>query len=121
MKDLNVQPLDLTWNSLEDEDVLARLDVSLDGLNPRVVGERLTHWGANQIQERPSVTPWRLLVKKFASPFVWLLLAAAILAFSVSFLPGQEGRRITGFFILDIVAIRSCSIRFSVNNCDFSL
>ena len=46
-----------------------------------------------------------LLLKQFANFFILVLLFAAILAFVVSYLPGESGRRLTAFFILGIILV----------------
>ena len=46
-----------------------------------------------------------MLLKQFANYFILVLLFAAILAFAVSFLPGESGRRLTAYFILGIIVL----------------
>jgi len=69
------------------------------------VAERLARFGRNEIARRKPVSPLRLLLKQFANFFVLVLLFAATLAYAVSFLPGESGRRLTAFFILGIIAV----------------
>jgi Ca2+-transporting ATPase len=46
-----------------------------------------------------------LLLKQFVNYFIFVLLFAAILAFVVSYLPGESGRRLTAYFILGIIVV----------------
>jgi Ca2+-transporting ATPase len=46
-----------------------------------------------------------LLLKQFANYFIFVLFFAAILAFTVSYLPGESGRRLTAYFILGIIIL----------------
>jgi Ca2+-transporting ATPase len=45
------------------------------------------------------------LLKQFANYFIFVLLFAAALAFGVSYLPGESGRRLTSYFILGIIVL----------------
>lgn len=93
------------WHSLPVDEVLRRLDTSAAGLSTAAAAERLAHFGPNEIQRRKPIPPLRLLLRQFANFFVLALLFAAALAFAVSFLPGEGGRRLTGVFILGIISI----------------
>jgi magnesium-transporting ATPase (P-type) len=93
------------WHSLPGDEVLARLHTRRTGLTPPEAAERLAHFGRNEIRRRPPISPWRTLLKQFANFFIWVLLFAAALAFAVSFLPGEEGRRLTAFFIVGIIVL----------------
>jgi Ca2+-transporting ATPase len=94
-----------TWHSLPGDEVLARLHTRRTGLTPPEAAERLAHFGRNEIRRCPPISPWRTLLKQFANFFIWVLLFAAALAFAVSFLPGEEGRRLTAFFIVGIIVL----------------
>ncbi|HVM62250.1 MAG TPA: cation-transporting P-type ATPase [Verrucomicrobiae bacterium] len=93
------------WHSLSVEQVLQELRTGRDGLTSDEATKRLAEVGRNEIARRKPVSPGSLLLKQFASFFVIVLLFAAALAFTVSFLPGESGRRLTAFFILTIVAM----------------
>ncbi len=84
---------------------MRRLEASAGGLAPGEAGERLARFGRNEIVRRKPISPLRLLARQFASFFVLVLLFAAALAYAVSFMPGESGRRLTAFFILGIVAL----------------
>jgi Ca2+-transporting ATPase len=93
------------WHHLELTDVYRQLDTCPEGLTDAEVSGRLSRHGRNEIIRRKPVSPWILFFKQFANYFILVLLFAAILAFTVSFLPGQSGRRLTGWFILGIVLL----------------
>lgn len=93
------------WHSLSIDDTLKQLGTRLEGLTAAEITERLAQFGRNEIARRKPISPLRLLLKQFASFFVLVLLFAAVLAFAVSFLPGESSRRLTAFFILGIIAI----------------
>jgi Ca2+-transporting ATPase len=90
---------------LSIQDTLQRLDGLAIGLTGIEVTDRLAQHGRNEITRRKPISPWRLLFKQFANYFILVLLFAAILAFVVSFLPGESGRGLTGYFILGIIAL----------------
>lgn len=95
----------IPWHSLTIDEVLKRLSSRASGLTAAEATERSARFGPNEIPRRKPLSPLRLLLRQFANFFVWVLLFAAALAYTVSSLPGEEGRRLTSFFILGIVAL----------------
>jgi P-type Ca2+ transporter type 2C len=95
----------INWHHLSIEETVRHLDTSIDGLTSTEAMVRLARHGRNEITRRKSIAPWRLLAKQFANFFVIVLLFAATLAYLISFLPNEESRRLTAFFILGIVAL----------------
>ena len=93
------------WHSLEVPKILEQLTTRPDGLTEAEVPARLEQNGRNEITRRKPVSPWRLFFKQFANYFILVLLFAALLAFAVSSLPGEGGRRLTGYFILGIIVV----------------
>jgi Ca2+-transporting ATPase len=96
---------DTPWHSLQSEEVIARLATRAAGLKVSEAAERLAAYGRNEIARRKAASPLRLFLKQFANFFVLVLLFAAALAFAVSFLPDESGRRLTAVFILGIIAL----------------
>jgi Ca2+-transporting ATPase len=92
-----------SWHSLGVEQVFEELDSCPEGLAQRVVADRMKRWGANQLQARKPVSPIKIFLKQFANYFILVLLFAAVLAYSVSFMPGQSDRKLTAYFILGII------------------
>ncbi len=93
------------WHSASNAETLARLATAPDGLTAAEAAERLKRLGANVIVRHPPTGPLWLLLKQFANFFVIVLLFAAALAYAVSFFPGEQGRRLTAFFILGIIGL----------------
>ncbi len=91
------------WHSLGIPETLERIQSRPDGLTEDEIAVRLERYGGNEIARRKPVPAGRLLLKQFANYFILVLLFAAGLAFAVSFLPGESGRRLTGYFILGII------------------
>jgi Ca2+-transporting ATPase len=99
------------WHNLGIPETYQQLETHPEGLTDAEVSEHLAQSGRNEITRRKPISPWKLLFKQFVNYFILVLLFAAILAFAVSFLPGESGRRLTGWFILGIVVV-SVSLNF---------
>jgi P-type Ca2+ transporter type 2C len=93
------------WHSLGIPEIYQQLGTHPEGLTEAEVSDRLAQTGRNEITRRKPISPWRLLLKQFANYFIFVLLFAAILAFTVSYLPGESGRRLTAYFILGIILL----------------
>ncbi len=93
------------WHDLELNEVVQRIGAHIGGLSAGEASERLVRLGRNEIARRKPASPVWLFFKQFANFFVLVLLFAATLAFAVSYLPGESGRRLTAFFIFGIIAL----------------
>jgi len=93
------------WHKLDISAVITQQGTRLEGLTEKEAANRLAHSGRNEIIRRKPINPWRLLLKQFVNYFIFVLLFAAILAFVVSYLPGESGRRLTAYFILGIIVL----------------
>jgi Ca2+-transporting ATPase len=91
------------WYAISVREVYQQLQTGQEGLSSTEVADRLERYGRNEISHRKPVSPLRLLIKQFANYFILVLLFAALLAYGVSYLPGESGRRLTAFFIVGIV------------------
>lgn len=69
------------WHASGIDHVQARLGASDAGLSFREAAERLRRWGPNQLETRPPVSAWTILVAQFRSVVVLLLVLAADGAF----------------------------------------
>jgi Ca2+-transporting ATPase len=105
MQDEGIKMTVPAWHNLDISEVFRQLGTHPEGLTATEVSDRLAHSGRNEITRRKPVSPWRLLLKQFANYFILVLLFAAILAFTVSFLPGESGHRLTAYFILGIIVL----------------
>ena len=68
------------------------------GLTSREAAERLAQEGPNVLPERKVRGPLRIFISQFRSPFIYMLLAAAV----VSWVLGQE---INSYFILAVLIL----------------
>jgi Ca2+-transporting ATPase len=93
------------WHNLDIPEVFEQLGTRPEGLNDTEIPDRLAKLGRNEIIRSNPVSPWRLLLKQFANYFILVLIFAAVLAFTVSFLPGESGRRLTAYFIIGIIVL----------------
>ena len=93
------------WHSLDIPETLEQLGTRPEGLTGAEAAARLQEGGRNEIIHRKPVSAWTLLLKQFGNYFILVLLFAAVLAFAVSTLPGQGGRRLTGYFIVGIIVV----------------
>jgi Ca2+-transporting ATPase len=91
------------WHSLTIEQAFQQQGSRPEGLTQREVIGRAKRWGTNQLQARKPISPIKIFIKQFANYFILVLLFAAILAYSVSFMPGQSDRKLTAYFILGII------------------
>ena len=73
-------------------DVFSQLAARPEGLTAT---NAMTAWGSLGVMKSPGENPFPAAIvdKQFANYFILVLLFAAILAFTVSFLPGESGRR----------------------------
>jgi Ca2+-transporting ATPase len=94
-----------SWHSLNLEQVFQAVDGRPEGLSAPEAADRLLRFGPNELSRRKPASPIRLFLKQFANFFMLVLLFAAALAYGVSYLPGESGRRLTAFFILGIVGL----------------
>jgi magnesium-transporting ATPase (P-type) len=99
------------WLSLDISETYRQLGAHPEGLTDTEVANRLAQNGRNEITRRKPISPGRLLLKQFANYFIFVVFFAALLAFTVSFLPVESGRRLTAYFILGIIAL-SISLSF---------
>ncbi|MCS7152745.1 MAG: HAD-IC family P-type ATPase [Bacteroidia bacterium] len=64
-------------HALPHEEVARLLETAPTGLSFEEAQRRLYHFGPNQIQKPQEISLWRILWHQFASPFIYLLIAAA--------------------------------------------
>ena len=77
---MNPSPL-LAWHAADADEVLRRLESNADsGLAPDVAARRLAEFGPNAIAEAPVDPAWRLVLRQFGSPLIYILFAAAALS-----------------------------------------
>ncbi len=62
------------------EETTALLAASFDGLSEREAKARQQEFGPNELRRAAPPAKWKLLLEQFASPVVWLLIAAALIS-----------------------------------------
>ncbi|MCW5636741.1 MAG: HAD-IC family P-type ATPase [Rubrivivax sp.] len=69
------------WHALEADEALRRLGTDrTQGLDAAAVAHRLAEHGPNALPEPPPRPPWRIFVRQFKSPLIYILFVAAVLA-----------------------------------------
>ena len=73
----------LRWHNLGPEEALKALHSGPDGLSQKDAAQRLRSYGPNELGKK-GITPWPLLfLRQFASPLIYLLLAAAVIELAI--------------------------------------
>jgi Ca2+-transporting ATPase len=70
------------------------------GLSAQEAKRRLQIYGPNQIEDKSKVSPWRIFISQLNSFLIWILIAAAFIAYFV-------GESLEAIFILVIVLINT--------------
>lgn len=65
------------WHTLEQSQVLERAVATLEGLAQDEAASRLDRFGPNRLPEQKPVPFWRIALRQFYSPLIYLLLLAA--------------------------------------------
>ena len=92
----------VVWHALSPDETCARLQTRRDGLSEAEAGERLAQHGANTLPEAPALGVARTVLKQFASPLIYLLLAAGLLSLVI-------GDRWDAIFIFGVLATNAAS------------
>ncbi|OHB49366.1 MAG: hypothetical protein A2Y10_01495 [Planctomycetes bacterium GWF2_41_51] len=69
------------WHSFTAEDILKRLDSKPSGLTDTQAGQRLSEFGQNILAPKKKESLFFIFIHQFASPLVYILIAAAIVKF----------------------------------------
>jgi magnesium-transporting ATPase (P-type) len=68
------------WHATDAPLILKSLETSQEGLSEQEVARRLSIYGRNQLPE-PSPTPmWRIILRQFANPLIYVLVLAAVVS-----------------------------------------
>ena len=103
----------VVWHALSPDETCARLQTRRDGLSEAEAGERLAQHGANTLPEAPALGVARTVLKQFASPLIYLLLAAGLLSLVI-------GDRWDAIFIFGVLATNACVGAFQEWRADSS-
>ncbi len=88
------------WHSLPAEEVMRALETPPDGLSTAEATRRLAEFGPNQLASKGGPPPWRVFLRQFQSPLIYILLIAAAVSFLV-------GKRFDVYVILGVVVINA--------------
>lgn len=70
-----------SWHSIDWEEVLKKLESSLDGLTEEEVKKRRQHFGPNELPEEKPYSKIKLFLNQFTSPLIYILLFAGLITF----------------------------------------
>jgi Ca2+-transporting ATPase len=73
----------MKWHNLTSEEVLRELESSRSGLSEEKTVERLRQYGSNELRGKAKTPPILVFLRQFASPLIYILLAAALVEFLV--------------------------------------
>ena len=71
------------WHALEPDAVAEALGGSLGGIGDSEAAERLREFGPNRLDPPPPPSRWRIALRQFRSPLIYLLLAASGIALAL--------------------------------------
>jgi Ca2+-transporting ATPase len=102
------------WHSAKPEEVLAHLQSSEQGLGSDDARGRLEQFGSNTLPEDARKAMWRVFFQQFQSPLIYILFAAALLAFTL-------GKREDSWVILIVVLVNSIIGTFQEGRAERSM
>jgi Ca2+-transporting ATPase len=79
----------MRWHNLTSEEVLSKLDSTRSGLSEEKAVERLRQYGPNELREKGKTPAVMVFLHQFASPLVYILLAAALIELLVMHKPAD--------------------------------
>ena len=102
------------WHSASPEQALSFLSGRAEGLQADEVAARLSQYGANTLPEEAVKPLWRVFLRQFISPLIYVLLAAAVLAFAL-------GKHEDALVILIVVLVNSIIGAFQEGRAERSM
>src|SRR4030042_4538930 len=93
----------MKWHNLTTEDVLRKLDSTRSGLSEEKAVEHLRKYGPNELKEKGKRPAIIVFLRQFASPLIYILLAAALIEFVVMHKPTDAAVILTVLMINSIV------------------
>ncbi len=96
------------WTHLEVDDLFRVLGSRETGITADEATERLQEYGLNRIEERKKVSRLRLFLRQFRSPLIYLLIAAAVITFSLD--------KHVDTFVIAVVVLANALIGFFQEN-----
>ncbi|MCX6801996.1 MAG: cation-translocating P-type ATPase [Candidatus Diapherotrites archaeon] len=99
------------WHSLEADNVFKKLEASKKGLSAKEAGERLEKYGKNAIEKKSKISALKIFISQFTDFLILILLAAAVISYFMSFIPGEEDR-IFDTILISAILIANAIIGF---------
>jgi Ca2+-transporting ATPase len=93
----------MKWHNLTVEEALKELDASRSGLSDEKAKERLQQYGPNELMEKGKRPAIIVFLRQFASPLIYILLAAALIEFIVMNKPTDAAVILTVLMVNSIV------------------
>ena len=104
---------DRRWHAMSPAETLAALATSPDGLSAQEAARRLAEHGPNRLPEGPVASPWRIFLRQFASPLIYILLFAGGMALLL-------GDRSDALFIFGVLLLNAVIGAFQEVKADAS-
>jgi Ca2+-transporting ATPase len=93
----------MKWHNLSIEEALKKLNSTRSGLSEEEVKERLRRYGPNELKEKGRSSRFLIFLRQFASPLIYILLAAALIELVVLRKPTDAGVILAVVFINSII------------------
>ncbi|MEM4598761.1 MAG: cation-transporting P-type ATPase [Candidatus Diapherotrites archaeon] len=101
----------MDWHAISADEVLKALGTSTKGLDEKEAEKRLGQYGKNTIEAELKISPLKIFLRQFTDYLILILIAAAVISFLMSQLPGGEGHEIDAILIV-IILIANAVIGF---------
>lgn len=108
-----MSPQDKAWHALSGGEALDILDTNVRGLSEADAQIRLKQYGANRLNQARVVGPFRVLVRQFGSPLIYLLVMAGVLSLVI-------GERLDAIFIFGVLGLNALIGAFQEAKADAS-
>lgn len=79
-----------TWHGLTPEEALSKTGSSMSGLTATEARERLVKYGANELRGKKMPSLFKVFLRQFFSPLIYVLLATGIISLVSQFITGEE-------------------------------
>jgi magnesium-transporting ATPase (P-type) len=89
------------WHALEPDAVLERLEARPSGLDDEEAARRRSEVGPNELPKREPPSIFRIILRQFTDPLIYILLVAAIVSFAIGSF--NNGAFITAVLVLNTV------------------
>ncbi|MEC7168006.1 MAG: cation-transporting P-type ATPase [Candidatus Thermoplasmatota archaeon] len=86
------------WHSMDNDEVLAVLDVSPNGLTQNEIHSRMKKYGPNELEQPEPTSAFLRFLSQYNDPLNYLLIAAALVALAIK--PDHPGDAIFIFLVL---------------------